>query len=319
MRCEDCRELLWAYLEQELNEEETAKIQQHLEECADCCAEAEAQKEIMESLRSLPEEELPEGYHQELMQKLSTEAAHNVVPFPVKKKQPKWKQLSMIAAAALVVVAAGGINGMMEMRQSQNDAVRRIEATADTEAPFEVEKAIEESAMDETAEQPVEMQERISQTIDNGKKTASGVKKKSSLAEQDDSDKVAGKMKADISTENSKTIEVMPMTISATENEMAEPYSLERSAAPMVATDTAALQVADLEVAMVAIREGITAAEGYEEMASAENSIYAVIPVENFETFGKTLEGLGTLQWTKKGTLAEGEEYRSVEIQVFTD
>ncbi|MGN0134199.1 MAG: anti-sigma factor family protein, partial [Anaerotignum sp.] len=34
MRCEDCRELLWAYLEQELNEEETAKMQQHLGECA---------------------------------------------------------------------------------------------------------------------------------------------------------------------------------------------------------------------------------------------------------------------------------------------
>lgn len=313
MRCEDCRELLWAYLEQELNEEETAKIQQHLEACADCRAEAEAQKEIMESLRSLPEEELPEGYHQELMQKLSAEAAPNVVPFPVKKKQPKWKQLSMIAAAALVVVAAGGINGMMEMRQSQNDAVRRIEETADTVAPFEMEEAIEESAMDEAAEQPVEMQKRISQTADNGKEAASGAEKKS--AEPNDYNAAKDEMKADLSIESGGADAALPKAASVAEDETAAPYSMIRSAA-MAATDTAILQAADLETAKTMIRDSIEAAGGYEETASAENSIFAVIPVENFEEFGKALEGFGELQWTQKGKLAEGEAFRSVEIQL---
>ncbi|MGM9916227.1 zf-HC2 domain-containing protein [Anaerotignum sp.] len=313
MRCEDCRELLWAYLEQELNKEETAKIQQHLEACADCRGEAEAQKEIMESLRSLPEEELPEGYHQELMQKLRAEAAHNVVPFPVKKKQPKWKQLSMIAAAALVVVAAGGINGMMEMRQSQNDAVRRIEATADTVAPFEIEEAIEESAMDETAEQPVETQKRISQTAENGKEAASGAEKKS--AEPNYSDAVKDEKKADVPIESGGADAALPKVASMAEDEMAAPYSMIRSAA-MAATDTAILQAADLETAKTMIRDSIEAAGGYEETASAENSIFAVIPVENFEEFGKALEGFGELQWTQKGKLAEGEAFRSVEIQL---
>ncbi len=313
MRCEDCRELLWAYLEQELNEEETAKIQQHLEACADCRAEAEAQKEIMESLRSLPEEELPEGYHQELMQKLNAEAAHNVVPFPVKKKQPKWKQLSMIAAAALVVVAAGGINGMMEMRQSQNDAVRRIEETADTVAPFEMEEAIEESAMDEAAEQPVEMQKRISQTADNGKEAASGAEKKS--AEPNDYNAAQDEKKEDVSLESGGADAALPKATSVAEDETAAPYSMIRSAA-MAATDTAILQAADLETAKTMIRDSIEAAGGYEETASAENSIFAVIPVENFEEFGKALEGFGELQWTQKGKLAEGEAFRSVEIQL---
>ena len=313
MRCEDCRELLWAYLEQELNEEETAKTQQHLEACADCRAEAEAQKEIMESLRSLPEEELPEGYHQELMQKLSAEAAPNVVPFPVKKKQPKWKQLSMIASAALVVVAAGGINGMMEMRQSQNDAVRQIEETADTVAPFEMEEAIEESAMDEAAEQPVEMQKRISQTADNGKEAASGAKKKS--AEPNDYNSAQDEKKADVSLESGGADAALPKAASVEEDETAAPYSMIRSAA-MAATDTAILQAADLETAKTMIRDSIEAAGGYEETASAENSIFAVIPVENFEEFGKALEGFGELQWTQKGKLAEGEAFRSVEIQL---
>lgn len=316
MRCEDCRELLWAYLEQELNEEETAKTQQHLEACADCRGEAEAQKEIMESLRSLPEEELPEGYHQELMQKLSAEAAPNVVPFPVKKKQPKWKQLSMIAAAALVVVAAGGINGMMEMRQSQNDAVRQIEETADTVAPFEIEEAIEESAMDEVAEQPAEIQQKAPQTTDSGKKAASGAEKKSASAEPGYSNALKDEMKADLSIESGGVDGAMPKAASIAENETAAPYSMIRSAIPAAATDMVILQVTDLEIAKTMIRDSITAAEGYEEIISAEDSIFAVIPVENFEEFGKALEGFGELQWTQKGKLAEGEAFRSVEIQL---
>lgn len=311
MRCEDYRELLWAYLEQELNEEETAKMQQHLGECADCRAEAEAQKEIMESLRSLPEEELPEGYHQELMQKLNAEAAPNVVPFPVKKKQPKWRQLSMIAAAALVVVAAGGINGMMEMRQSQNEAVYQIEAAADTAVPFELEEATEESMEDEAEKQPVEAKQKT----DGGKETASVTEINNASVASGQPNAVRDEKKVDFSIESGGADAAMPKTAFIPENEGEEPYSMIRSAA-MTPTDMAILQAENLEMAKAAIRDCIAAAGGYEETTSAENSIFAVIPVEKFEEFEKTLEGFGELQWTQKGKLAEGEVFRSLEIQL---
>ncbi|MBR5123167.1 MAG: zf-HC2 domain-containing protein, partial [Anaerotignum sp.] len=129
MNCEAVREMLWAYLEKELTAAEAVKIEEHLKNCADCREELKFQQEMMETLSGLPEEELPDGYHAELMQKLQAEAAPNVVPFPVKKKkQPVYKQWGMIAAAVMVVVAAGGMNGMLDMRESQNAAVQEMKA-----------------------------------------------------------------------------------------------------------------------------------------------------------------------------------------------
>ena len=105
MNCEKVKELLWAYLENKTTAEETAEIETHLEGCVACREELAQQKEIKNALASLPDEELPEGYHTELMQKLQAE--RKIVPFPAKKKHG-WKQMSMIAAAVLVVVVAGG-------------------------------------------------------------------------------------------------------------------------------------------------------------------------------------------------------------------
>ena len=105
MNCDKVKELLWAYLENKTTAEETAEIETHLEGCAACREELAQQKEIKNALASLPDEELPKDYHTELMQKLQAE--RKVVPFPAKKKHG-WKQMSMIAAAVLVVVVAGG-------------------------------------------------------------------------------------------------------------------------------------------------------------------------------------------------------------------
>ena len=123
MNCDKVKELLWAYLENKTTAEETAEIETHLEGCAACREELAQQKEIKNALASLPDEELPEGYHTELMQKLQAE--RKIVPFPAKKKHG-WKQMSMIAAAVLVVVVAGGTRGMLEMRQNQNEEIEQI-------------------------------------------------------------------------------------------------------------------------------------------------------------------------------------------------
>ena len=69
MNCEAVKELLWAYLEKEATEEENSKIEAHLANCQACREELEAQKEIKKALSGLPDEELPEGYHTELMEK----------------------------------------------------------------------------------------------------------------------------------------------------------------------------------------------------------------------------------------------------------
>lgn len=324
MKCEICREMLWAYLEQDLNAEEAAEMEQHLAVCADCQAEAKVQKEIMDSLRSLSDEALPDGYHTELMQKLGEEAAKNVVSFPKIKKQPKWKQLSLIAAAVLIVIAAGGVKGMMQMREGQNQVARQMKASAnetasvsDEAAPLESRETEDSSAaMDQAAKQPFEMQQKGVQTEDNQKKAASGGEAEDSLMEARESDAKEKAKDMGSSFAGGGMDAAMPEETSVMEDEWEAPYSMMRSAAPLAPTDTAILQVTDLETAMAAIRDTMIAAEGYEEVAAEENSIYAVIPVEHFDAFAKALEDLGTLQWTQKGTLAEGDAYRSVEIQL---
>ena len=143
------KELLWVYLENKTTAEETAEIEPHLEGCAACREELAQQKEIKNALASLPDEELPEDYHTELMQKLQAE--RKVVPFPAKKKHG-WKQMSMIAAAVLVVVVAGGTRGMLEMRQNQNEEIEQI-LFEDTALMADTgEEAAEQTAADSATE-----------------------------------------------------------------------------------------------------------------------------------------------------------------------
>lgn len=125
MSCDKCKELLWAYLAQELNKEDANFVAMHLEQCKACQEEAIQLQKIMDSLRNLPEEELPEGYHNELMEKLAQET--KVLPLPVRKKpQYKWKQFSLVAAAALLVVAVGGAQGVLNLRGNQNEIVQEM-------------------------------------------------------------------------------------------------------------------------------------------------------------------------------------------------
>jgi len=104
MSCDKCKELLWAYLAQELNKEDANFVAMHLEQCKACQEEAIQLQKIMDSLRNLPEEELPEGYHNELMEKLAQET--KVLP--------------------LVVVAVGGAQGVLNLRGNQNEIVQEM-------------------------------------------------------------------------------------------------------------------------------------------------------------------------------------------------
>ena len=290
MNCEAVREMLWAYLEKETTAEEAEKIEKHLAECAACREELEAQKEMMEALAGLPDEELPEGYHAELMQKLQAEAAPNVVPFPVKKKkQPVYKQWGMIAAAVLVVVAAGGMNGMLEMRESQNAVVQEMSAV-DMAAP------VEASAEDMIAAEGGVMAEEVTTYIKKMNAPADvAVTREETTAAYDMNDAAAVPEVASMSKE---------------EDQVSVVRSVDEKA-----MDTTVLLVADTAAAVAELQKAIAEAGGYEE-AAEEGSIFAVIPVENYGGFVEAVEEIGTLEWTQKGKLEEGAAYRTVEIQL---
>ncbi len=296
MNCEAVREMLWAYLEKETTAEEAGKIEEHLKHCADCREELELQKEMMETLAGLPDEELPEGYHTELMQKLQAEAAPNVVPFPVKKKkQPRWKQLSLVAAAVLVVVAAGGMDGILSMRESQNAAVQEMKA-ADTAMPVEEDIMLEEET--------VEVQNDTTQL--QNKKVAAPV-----------TGGITATVTAQDTTEEFTAydaVAAVPEVASMKAEEEPMQYSMTRSAV-VEATDKVTLTVTEPAAAMAELQKAIAEAGGFEENA-AESSILASIPVESYDSFVKAVETIGTLNWTQRGKTDAEALWRTVEIQL---
>ena len=302
MNCEAVKELLWAYLEKETTAEEAEKIEKHLAECADCREELEAQKAIMESLASLPEAELPEGYHTELMQKLQAEAAPNVVPFPVKKKkQPMYKQWGMIAAAVLVVVAAGGMNGMLEMRESQN---------AVTEEMKTKQAAVPEIASDngmivyDTIE---DVTEDYLGDMDASEITVYSSRKMNAPASG--AATVTAKEETTAAYDPSAVV-TEASAMDTMEEEMQFSVARIEEGTPM---DIVTLSVSDTAAAVAELQKAIAEAGGYEE-AAEEGSIFAVIPVEHYGDFVKAAETVGALEWNQKGKLEEGAAYRTMEI-----
>ena len=323
MNCDKVKELLWAYLENKTTAEETAEIETHLEDCAACREELAQQKEIKNALASLPDEELPEGYHTELMQKLQAE--RKVVPFPAKKKHG-WKQMSMIAAAVLVVVVAGGTRGMLEMRQNQNEEIEQI-LFEDTALMADMgEEAAEQTAADSATEsnavEKSDTKEDFSeQETKKVKKPVSQKTTPKETTQKEATPKEATPKEAtpketakSFRSEGAASMPKAALYASEAENAMdSETLVSGTRAADSNAADSMTLQVAEKETALQAIRKSIEEAGGYEE-SSADDVIQAVIPAANYADFLEQVGKLGEIQALFQGE-ADGAS-RTISISV---
>ena len=323
MNCDKVKELLWAYLENKTTAEETAEIETHLEGCAACREELAQQKEIKNALASLPDEELPEDYHTELMQKLQAE--RKVVPFPAKKKHG-WKQMSMIAAAVLVVVVAGGTRGMLEMRQNQNEEIEQI-LFEDTALMADTgEEAAEQTAADSATENNAAGKSDTKEDFSEQetKKAKKPVSQKT--APKETTPKEATPKEATLKettpketaksfwSDGAATMPKAALYASEAENAMdSETLVSGTRAMDSNAADSMTLQVEKKETALQAIRKSIEEAGGYEE-SSADDVIQAVIPVANYADFLEQVGKLGEIQ-----AFFQGEEdgaSRTISISV---
>ena len=323
MNCDKVKELLWAYLENKTTAEETAEIETHLEGCAACREELAQQKEIKNALASLPDEELPEDYHTELMQKLQAE--RKVVPFPAKKKHG-WKQISMIAAAVLVVVVAGGTRGMLEMRQNQNEEIEQIlfEDTAlmaDT-GEEAAEQIAADSATENNAVEKSDTKEDFSeQETKKAKKPVSQktapketTPKEATPKEATPKETTPKETAKSFWSDRAATMPKAALYASEAENAMdSETLVSGTRAMDSNAADSMTLQVEKKETALQAIRKSIEEAGGYEG-SSADDVIQAVIPVANYADFLEQVGKLGEIQ-----AFFQGEEdgaSRTISISV---
>ena len=323
MNCDKVKELLWAYLENKTTAEETAEIETHLEGCAACREELAQQKEIKNALASLPDEELPEGYHTELMQKLQAE--RKVVPFPVKKKHG-WKQMSMIAAAVLVVVVAGGTRGMLEMRQNQNEEIEQIlfentALTADTGEEAAEQIAADSATENNAAEKSDTKEDFSEQETKKVKKPVSQKTAPKEITPKEATPKEATPKETtpketakSFWSDGAATMPKAALYASEAENAMdSETLVSGTRAMDSNAADSMTLQVEKKETALQAIRKSIEEAGGYEG-SSADDVIQAVIPVANYADFLEQVGKLGEIQ-----AFFQGEEdgaSRTISISV---
>ena len=115
MGCDDYKELISLYFDKELDEKEEKELFEHLTNCPSCRKEYEELKVVMDMLGEIEEEELPEGFHNEVMAKIKAEAK------PQKKRIP-WARYTSIAASICAVFIVGGAvfaTGFMGMGGSQ--------------------------------------------------------------------------------------------------------------------------------------------------------------------------------------------------------
>ena len=315
MKCEECREKLSAYLDGAA--EDAAGIKEHLAGCAACQGEKEMLEEMMAVLKSLPDEELPEGYHAELMQKLQAEAAPNVVPFP-KKKKPRWRQMSMIAAAALIVVAVGGGNGILQMRQNQQEAVQQMEMDAEKISVYDTDGVAEETVAEEVQDGSGVMQTEKKQTP--AQVTEKPTARKPVQTQQTGTPKP--KTQRETVTKGTQTdvtgkdTAAMPYVASETAAEEAAGDAVTNMRSSNVSIkDAAVLRTADVSGTKEKISVAIAEIGGYEE-GTAQAEITAMIPAEAYDGFVETLEGLGELEWTTQTQAEADAEYHGISIQL---
>ncbi len=151
MDCIRSQELMSLALDNELDQNEQVLFDQHLNQCPDCREEFALYQSMIQDLKQTPEAELPDGFHDNLMQRINED---KVVPF---RKRFNYKQLNIAAMLVMVVVfALVGVNNLSDMNQGKMEETMVMEETTES-MDMDMEAVVEESK--ESAEPAMMMEE----------------------------------------------------------------------------------------------------------------------------------------------------------------
>lgn len=130
MNCNDVRDNLSLYIDDELNEEEKKLMDEHLKSCAECSRELEEYRKLIQMLNELPDEEPPAGYckrlHEKLLnadlpEKYEAEADKAIeIPKKTRSNRFKWVKYGGLAASLALIVLVYGLNNNNFMSKSNN-------------------------------------------------------------------------------------------------------------------------------------------------------------------------------------------------------
>lgn len=150
MNCNDVRDNISLYIDDELNEEEKKLMEEHLKKCAECSKELEEYKKIIQMLCELPDEEPPVGYckrlHEKLLNTKLQEKEETVIsrvvemPNKTKNNRFKWIKYGGLAASLALILLVYGLNNNSLMNKS-SDEMSYGRAESPAEAPMEPQTA----------------------------------------------------------------------------------------------------------------------------------------------------------------------------------
>ncbi len=111
MNCGDVKQLLSAYLDDELSMEQKKQVREHLDTCADCRREAEQLAEISRLLSQVPQVPLPAGFacrlHEALKEEgeaIRQEKETMIVPLSSERNKKKKRRTVFVGLAAAFMV-----------------------------------------------------------------------------------------------------------------------------------------------------------------------------------------------------------------------
>jgi len=121
MQCSEIRELLSAYIDEVLDEQEKTAVADHVRTCRACFQELTDLQETIKLLRSLGEIAPPEGFRKQLKQRLLNEPAPALDIDSVVSRRgrlSRWLSRSRAQLAAAVIIIALGISiGLYNLSQ----------------------------------------------------------------------------------------------------------------------------------------------------------------------------------------------------------
>lgn len=163
MKCNLCMRQLSAYSDNRLNEKQTREVESHLKTCVACQKEYEALRGMLEEINALNQVEVPDGLHQQIMQKIrETERKSKKVVY-----LPAWAK-TVGSMAAVLIIAIGviqhqpGVGMKSESAQPQNAkmiATDEARVTSESEQTGDIESMEDMNdmnSMSRTFNQPIE-------------------------------------------------------------------------------------------------------------------------------------------------------------------
>lgn len=115
MNCIEFNELLFSYMDEELEDSQKILFENHMKNCASCENEYKAYQKLMSDIHALPMEELPKGYCKKLHGKLEDANINRI-----KKKRNNFIKYIGIAASCVLVISAIYFTGNNSSDFNQN-------------------------------------------------------------------------------------------------------------------------------------------------------------------------------------------------------